>query len=128
MQANESGLLEIDAPIHVYVDPVLQRLNGTTLGQLWNEDPMIYNVTARQLMGEPPAVPIGQCLVVGLGAVGLSRVRADPRPPRGAFAGMQSGLQDYNECVSEVCPFLRPPARSSAAGWGPPAMPRHSRP
>jgi hypothetical protein len=35
MQANESGLIELDAPIERYVDPVMQRLNGTTMLQMW---------------------------------------------------------------------------------------------
>ena len=50
MQAYEKGLIDIDKPIAPYVDPILQRQNGTTLLELWNGDRNISNVTARQLM------------------------------------------------------------------------------
>jgi hypothetical protein len=53
MQAQEVGLLDINAPIHIYVDPVMQRLNGTTMLDLWNGDRTVLNVTAKDLMGEP---------------------------------------------------------------------------
>jgi len=51
MQAHERGLIDIDAPIHRYVDPVLQRLNGTTMLRLWGGDTTILTVTAKHLMG-----------------------------------------------------------------------------
>lgn len=50
MRAHEAGLLDIDAPIGNYVDPVLKRLNGTTMIELWHNDLTIHNVTARLLM------------------------------------------------------------------------------
>ena len=46
-----SGLVDIDAPVAHYVDPVLRKQNGTTLLELWNGDRTILNVTARMLMG-----------------------------------------------------------------------------
>jgi CubicO group peptidase (beta-lactamase class C family) len=51
MRMYEKGLLDIDAPISRYVDPVLKRLNGTTMQELWNGDPLVHNVTARLVMG-----------------------------------------------------------------------------
>ena len=50
MQYHEQGLIDIDAPISRYVDPVLRRMNGTTMAELWNHDPRIENVTARLIM------------------------------------------------------------------------------
>ncbi len=50
MRMYERGLLDIDAPISRYVDPILQRDNGTTMLQIWGGDVTINNVTARQLM------------------------------------------------------------------------------
>eukprot|EP00040_Diaphanoeca_grandis_P021185 m.112851 g.112851 ORF g.112851 m.112851 type:complete len:518 (-) comp28222_c1_seq2:50-1603(-) len=51
MQHNEVGRIDIDAPFHLYVDPIMKRLNGTTMLELWNNDPTILNISARQLMG-----------------------------------------------------------------------------
>jgi CubicO group peptidase (beta-lactamase class C family) len=51
MQQQQAGQLDIDAPIHRYVDPVLQQWNGTTMLRLWNNDSQILSVTARMLMG-----------------------------------------------------------------------------
>jgi len=39
-----------DEPAHIHVDPVLQRLNGTTMLQLWGGDTTIERVTLRQLV------------------------------------------------------------------------------
>lgn len=50
MQANESGLIDLDSPIAQYVDPVLRRLNGTTMLELWNGNNTVNNITARRLM------------------------------------------------------------------------------
>ena len=46
-----AGLVDIDAPVASYADPVLRKQNGTTLLELWNGDRTILNVTARMLMG-----------------------------------------------------------------------------
>ena len=51
MQAHERGRIDIDAPFAPYVDKILTRLNGTTLAQLWDGDPLVHNITARLLMG-----------------------------------------------------------------------------
>lgn len=51
MQAFEKGLIDLDAPISKYVDPILQHQNGTTMLELWNNDTNVSKVTARRLMG-----------------------------------------------------------------------------
>jgi len=51
MQFHEKGMIDIDAPIFSWVDPVLERLNGTTMLKLWNGDAVSQTITARQLMG-----------------------------------------------------------------------------
>jgi CubicO group peptidase (beta-lactamase class C family) len=50
MRLHERGLIDIDAPISTYVDPLLQRENGTTMLELWGGDATVNNVTARLLM------------------------------------------------------------------------------
>eukprot|EP00729_Bicosta_minor_P002189 gene2189-5403_t len=51
MQLHEQKRIDIDAPIYQYVDPILTRLNKTTMLQLWNGDTTCHNITARMLMG-----------------------------------------------------------------------------
>lgn len=51
MQLHEAGALDLDAPVHVLIDPFLRRTNGTTLLELWNGDASIQRVTARHLLG-----------------------------------------------------------------------------
>ena len=51
MQHAEEGRIDIDAPIAHYVDDILWRLNRTSMSTLWNEDPLVHNITARLLMG-----------------------------------------------------------------------------
>jgi hypothetical protein len=62
MRMREQGKIDIDAPISIYVDPVLQRLNGTTMNELWcannaSSKPMdvctalVKNMTTRLVMG-----------------------------------------------------------------------------
>eukprot|EP00039_Didymoeca_costata_P031066 m.32957 g.32957 ORF g.32957 m.32957 type:complete len:527 (-) comp8472_c0_seq1:3912-5492(-) len=51
MQFKELGMIDIDAPIYTYVDPVLKRLNDTTMLELWKGDKTCLNITARHLMG-----------------------------------------------------------------------------
>ena len=52
MQAYEKGLLDIDLPISLYVDPILLRENGTTMLQLWHNDSRVTtNCTVREVMG-----------------------------------------------------------------------------
>jgi CubicO group peptidase (beta-lactamase class C family) len=51
MQAKEASLIDIDAPISKYVDPILRRLNSTTMDELWGHDPIVSHVIARRLMG-----------------------------------------------------------------------------
>jgi CubicO group peptidase (beta-lactamase class C family) len=50
MKMQEKGKINIDAPIYQYVDPILQRLNGTTMLKLWAGNPLVNNITARDLM------------------------------------------------------------------------------
>ena len=52
MRLHERGLIDIDAPISTYVDPLLQRENGTTMLELWGGDATVNNVTARLLMSK----------------------------------------------------------------------------
>lgn len=51
LQLHEAGIIDIDKPIAPYVDDILMRGNGTTLAQLWNNDPVLDQVTPRLLMG-----------------------------------------------------------------------------
>ena len=51
MQLHEQGVVDIDAPIHRYVDPILTRLNDTTMLKLWGGDIQCHKITARMLMG-----------------------------------------------------------------------------
>ena len=51
VQLVDQGMLALDDPMHRYVDPVLTRLNGTTLLDLWNGDTTINTVTIRHLLG-----------------------------------------------------------------------------
>ena len=51
MRLWEQGRMDIDAPLSTYVDPILKRLNDTTMAELWNHDPRLVNVTARNTMG-----------------------------------------------------------------------------
>lgn len=46
----EHGMIELDAPITRYVDPILHRLNGTSMYDLWGKDETIGRVTVRMLM------------------------------------------------------------------------------
>jgi CubicO group peptidase (beta-lactamase class C family) len=49
-QLVERGLIKSwDEPAYKHVDPVLSRLNGTTMLELWNGDSTIQSVTIRQL-------------------------------------------------------------------------------
>ena len=50
MQLLDAGLLSLDDPAHKHVDPVLKRLNGTTLLQVWSGDARIQRVTVGQLL------------------------------------------------------------------------------
>jgi len=51
MQLHEQKRIDIDAPIYHYVDPILTRLNKTTMLKLWNGDTTCQTITARMLMG-----------------------------------------------------------------------------
>ena len=51
MQLHEQKRIDIDAPIYQYVDPILTRLNQTTMLKLWNGDETCHKITARMLMG-----------------------------------------------------------------------------
>ena len=51
MQFVEKGVVSLEDPAHVRVDPVLRRLNGTSLGELWPAPSPIHNVTIKDLMG-----------------------------------------------------------------------------
>ena len=50
LAAAERGQLDLDAPIARYVDPFLQRTNGTTLLQLYRGNANISAVTTRQVL------------------------------------------------------------------------------
>jgi D-alanyl-D-alanine carboxypeptidase len=47
----QRGTIGLDDPVHQYVDPYLQRTNGTTLLKLWGGNETIQTVTIRQLLG-----------------------------------------------------------------------------
>tara|TARA_B110000208_G_scaffold177512_1_gene224759 strand:+ start:250 stop:1251 length:1002 start_codon:yes stop_codon:yes gene_type:complete len=57
MQLYEQGLVDIDAPIETYVDPILMRGNGTNMTELWRNkttgvvDERVHLITARMAMG-----------------------------------------------------------------------------
>mmetsp|Transcript_26472 Transcript_26472/g.69640 ORF Transcript_26472/g.69640 Transcript_26472/m.69640 type:complete len:526 (+) Transcript_26472:165-1742(+) len=51
LQLHDSGYLHIDDPIAGYVDPILRRLNDTTMLELWGGDTMCEQITFRMLMG-----------------------------------------------------------------------------
>jgi D-alanyl-D-alanine carboxypeptidase len=57
MRQYEKGNLDIDLPIAIYVDPLLKRDNGTTLLELWRDDPMIQKVTGRMLLSMRSGIP-----------------------------------------------------------------------
>ena len=66
MQAYEAGLIDLDAPIYKYVDPVLERLNGTSMATLWapGNTSLWMNITARMLMGMRAGLPdYSECVV-----------------------------------------------------------------
>jgi CubicO group peptidase (beta-lactamase class C family) len=46
----DEGTIDLDLPASYYVDPVLTRLNGTTLLKLWKGDKTISTVTVRHLL------------------------------------------------------------------------------
>ena len=50
LQLHETGFIDIDRPVHSYIDPFLTRTNGTTLMAIYN-NASINTITARQLMG-----------------------------------------------------------------------------
>ena len=50
LQLHEIGLVDIDRPVHSYIDPFLMRTNGTTLMAIYH-NASINTITARQLMG-----------------------------------------------------------------------------
>jgi CubicO group peptidase (beta-lactamase class C family) len=49
MQAIETGKLRLDDIASDYIDPVLMKLNGTTMSKLWNH-PWVEKITIRNLM------------------------------------------------------------------------------
>eukprot|EP00750_Incisomonas_marina_P024027 INCI5078.11.p1 GENE.INCI5078.11~~INCI5078.11.p1 ORF type:complete len:491 (-),score=55.96 INCI5078.11:2447-3919(-) len=49
LEAQERGLVDLDTPAVVYLDPFLQRTNGTTFSRLWGTDE-VNNITVRQLL------------------------------------------------------------------------------
>eukprot|EP00038_Savillea_parva_P013554 m.8563 g.8563 ORF g.8563 m.8563 type:complete len:543 (+) comp2550_c0_seq1:54-1682(+) len=51
LQLHDAGYLDIDDPIAGYVDPILRRLNGTTMLELWGGDTTCMKVTFRMLAG-----------------------------------------------------------------------------
>ena len=57
MRLRDAGKIDIDAPISHYVNPILMRLNGTSMEKLWNpkNDSMqallVKNMTTRLVMG-----------------------------------------------------------------------------
>jgi len=50
VQLVDRGALQLDDPMHQYVDPVLRRLNATDLLTLWKGDATIQDVTVRHLL------------------------------------------------------------------------------
>ena len=57
-------MIDMDAPVHTYIDPVLKRLNGTSMKAIWTHDwnstlkDTIETVTMRQLMVCPSPMPM----------------------------------------------------------------------
>ena len=49
LQLHETGVIDIDKPVHNYIDPFLKRTNGTTLMAIY-ANATINTITARQLM------------------------------------------------------------------------------
>jgi CubicO group peptidase (beta-lactamase class C family) len=50
MALDEAGLLSLDAPAHLAIDPFLLRHNGTTLLELFGNDSRVLDVTGRHLI------------------------------------------------------------------------------
>jgi CubicO group peptidase (beta-lactamase class C family) len=50
LQLSEKGLLDLDSPMSIYVDPILTRLNSTTLAKLFPDDPRVKAATMRQFL------------------------------------------------------------------------------
>ncbi len=55
MQLAEAGQLNLSDPVHKYVDPVLQRLYGNELRNLWGTD--VRLVTVRDCLGMTSGLP-----------------------------------------------------------------------
>ena len=53
MKLVEAGTVDLDAPAHVYADPVLQAIGGVTMKGLWDGDAQIESVTTRQVTTLP---------------------------------------------------------------------------
>ena len=51
LKMHDAGIVDLDAPVHVVLDPFLTRNNGTTLAALWGNNASVNAITARQLMG-----------------------------------------------------------------------------
>ena len=49
LQAAEKGLLDLDTAAVKYIDPFLQRTNGTTMAELWGTD-SVNTITVRQML------------------------------------------------------------------------------
>ena len=56
MRAHEAGDIDIDAPIAGYVDPILRRLNKTSMLELWHGDRTALNITVSSDLA-----PLMQC-------------------------------------------------------------------
>lgn len=57
LQLAEANLIDLDKPIREYVDPILTKLNGTTLRKLFPHDPRVLETTTRQFLAMRSGMP-----------------------------------------------------------------------
>ena len=50
LQLVEQNIIDLDIPIRKYVDPILTKLNGTTLAKLFPDEPRILESTTREFL------------------------------------------------------------------------------
>ena len=50
MRLVEEGRMDLNDTINIHVDKILMSFNGTTIQKIWNNNPMINDVTIYQLL------------------------------------------------------------------------------
>ena len=50
LQLGDKGLIDLDKPMHQYVDPFLKKINATTLADWFPDEPRILESTTRQFL------------------------------------------------------------------------------